>query len=395
MKKTSRCKRIVAMFMVMASVVSSAAVLPTDSNISLFSDSAITAEAKVAKYTSWRQTDDKWKSRLITPSDKNSTLAGYGCAVTSIAMNVVKAGLRTEDNFDPGKCLTDLQKAGAFDKNSCISWNKVTKAYPKLVYKNTVNVASKKKADAIKAVGNYLDKGYYLLVGVSCRKDGKCNHYVCPISKTKDGDIKIADPGGTGQTKLSGYKVCNIVGFKKTGDVGTKNLKGIADIMDDFIKTTIHSTVLKDGGTYRIRTAASNSKLYIGTKSNGTSKKTNVQFVKKNASSSLWVAHYNAKTNAWYFTLKDNKKVVLNLYADDIVSKTNANLYTFVANDKTQEFMIEAQKDNKFYIRNAANTKVVLDAYGSAGSQKVGSNIWSYTFTKNEKTQLWIFEKVS
>ncbi|MBR1751498.1 MAG: hypothetical protein IJ740_11585 [Ruminococcus sp.] len=399
MKKTNKCKKAVAMFMVMASVISSAAVLPSDNGISVFSDTAITAEAKTQSYIAWRQTNEKWKKMLITPTDKNSTLAGYGCAVTSVAMNVVKAGIRTEDNFDPGKCLADLQKVGAFDKNSCISWSKVTKAYPQLKYVDVVNVSNKKKADAIEKVGKYLDKGYYIIVGVSCRKDGKCNHYVCAVSRTNDGDIKIADPGGTGQKKLSGYgKVCNIVGFlkkdAKTKDLAKNNLTGLMEAATDFIKKTNHKNMLTDGAAYRIRTAASSSKLYVGTKDNKTAKKTNVQLVKKSASSSLWVAHYNSRTNAWYFTLKNNKNVVLNLYADNVVSRTNANIYTFVSDDKTQEYVLDKISNNKFYIRNASNTNIVLDAFGNAGTQVKGTNVWSYKYNKGEKTQQWIFEKV-
>ena len=146
--------------------------------------------------------------------------------------------------------------------------------------------------------------------------------------------------------------------------------------------------MLTNNGIYTINLKGKN--IYLSTDGNASKKGTNVLL---SNTKTQWIAKYNSSTNAWYFSLKSTPSMVLNLAADSIKSKTNANLYTFVQNDTTQEFILKKNSDGSFSILSAANSSIALDAYGSA--PKVNSNVWSYTYSSNNSTQMWNINKVS
>jgi hypothetical protein len=365
------------------------------------------------KPTVYKQTNKAYKDILINPKDNNSTLGKIGCLVFSyyhmaIYTNAFKG--------TPQQFLNALTSVNAFTSNSTMKLAQINKICPKLKYKDTTDVTeySKKKVNA--AAEKKMSKGYKLIAKVSTKGTNTGNHYVYCYS-VENGKIRILD-SSFNKNYLSEYKVCALLAYSYYPNKAVTNGKNYKSTVtkakdeNDIIKEwfpeiekeeekkaeqskTEQELYLKDGQTYKIRTYAENSVdggLFIGTKGNATKSGTNVQLVKSSAASALWVAHYNSKNDAWYFTLKDNSKVALNLSADKIKSKTNANIYKFAKDDKTQEFKLIAHKPDKlqFYISSAANENIVLDAYGD-GEHKVNGNIWSYTFTKGEKTQCWKF----
>lgn len=168
--------------------------------------------------------------------------------------------------------------------------------------------------------------------------------------------------------------------------------KGCSYIIRPLFKTSgVYKNALVDGASYRF-VASANTSLALG--STSISSKSNVQLVNKKSALTL-VAHYNSVNDAWYFTPK-NSSVALNLFADHVVSNTNCNLYKFVKNDTTQEFLPVKKSGNKFVLLSAENPGVAIEGAGYASKFKAGTNVrgYSYNASKTDPSQIWILERV-
>ena len=89
----------------------------------------------------------------------------------------------------------------------------------------------------------------------------------------------------------------------------------------------------------------------------------------------------------------------LNLFADHVVSNTNCNLYKFVKNDTTQEFLPVKKSGNKYVLLSAENPSVAIEGAGYASKFKAGTNVRGYSYnasnaSKTDPSQIWILERV-
>lgn len=145
-----------------------------------------------------------------------------------------------------------------------------------------------------------------------------------------------------------------------------------------------YENVLVDDELYRIRSACG---YFIG------GDFSNVELVNRNDATAIWVARYNEEYDYWYFISLLHPRLVMNAYATRPVSKTNINLYSYVANDRSQGFLPVKQKDGSFKILNAMNNSVAVEVSGYAKDAKKGTNIRLYT-SNSDKTQKFYFERV-
>lgn len=156
------------------------------------------------------------------------------------------------------------------------------------------------------------------------------------------------------------------------------------------IYNAIYKNALKDGGGYIFQNAG--CKLFMGTAGNKLTGGTNVQLVSK-ANATVYIAHYNALLDAWYFVPKKNTGVSLNCFANSVVSKVNVNLYKFVKNDSSQCYYPKKNSDGTFRLASAQNANVCLEAAGYASAAKQGTNIRCFTCGA-DITQKWILTKI-
>ena len=133
--------------------------------------------------------------------------------------------------------------------------------------------------------------------------------------------------------------------------------------------------------------------LYVGTKNNKLSSKTNIEVVKK-ASAAKFVAVYDKNTDSWFLKFEKAKNMALNCYANNIaVNKSECCVFKYTG-DATQGLLPVRISGNKFYLKSASNPGVVLNQYTSKVSGlKAGTNINFYNYTA-DVTQQFILERV-
>lgn len=164
--------------------------------------------------------------------------------------------------------------------------------------------------------------------------------------------------------------------------------KDLEKAYKDYINQT--SNCFVEGQTYIFKNTSGG--VYIGTASNKIANKVNVQAVTSKSNATQFVAHYDKAVNGWIFRAKKNKSLVLNFYADKVVSGCNVCLYQEQKKDKTQ-YIIPKKKSGKMILTCAANEKVAIEISGYISKAKNGTNIRGFS-VNNDPSQEWSAIKV-
>ncbi len=151
-------------------------------------------------WATWKQTDPRWKD---TPFG-NTTLGPHGCAVTSVAIQIMRSGVSTTlgSNFNPGTFATALDKAGGFDSRSFIQWGMVEKIAPSFKFSGREHLPPQ-----ISQLESYINQGYYIILNV---KNGA--HWVA-VDRIEGNKIHMFDSGSTGTEVGATYGLNTIVGY--------------------------------------------------------------------------------------------------------------------------------------------------------------------------------------
>lgn len=169
------------------------------SNVS--GDNCQTAESGEA--IGWKQYDDKWKS--IPLGNSSANIGGYGCFVTSIAIQIARSGVNTTlSDFNPGTFVKELNKYGSFDGSGNFNGGaNIPKIAPGFSEKYNGVRLSGNAQNKISQIKGYLDQGLYPIMRV---KTTNGQHWVAVIGVT-DNDVIMADPGSTSTMAFAKYSV--------------------------------------------------------------------------------------------------------------------------------------------------------------------------------------------
>ncbi len=148
-------------------------------------------------YKTWLQSDSRWGSKTLGGS--GDTMAAIGCAVTSVAMEVVHSGSKSESSFTPGTLVDYLNKNGGFDSEGNLYWGAVTGLVSDFTFEKRAYFASQTKANIISELTTYINQGYYVVMSV--KYDG---HWI-GIDTIENGVVYMMDPAQSKNNKLFDY----------------------------------------------------------------------------------------------------------------------------------------------------------------------------------------------
>ena len=180
------CKRLIAAL--------SAAVLVFSGNsyMSVLNNSAVYAQT--GEYKTWKQSDSRWGGLYLGSS--RETVSMSGCALTSLASLIVKAGYFDESEFNPGIFCEFLNRNGGFSAYGDIYWGAVSKLIPDFTFVSTAYLYGSSAAEKTAEIQSYLDQGYYIISDV--RYSG---HWVA-IDRVENGIVYDIDPAGNTSDKM-------------------------------------------------------------------------------------------------------------------------------------------------------------------------------------------------
>ena len=143
--------------------------------------------------TKWKQKGMTWSDIKIGTTD--ATIGDIGCLVTSIAIQIKKSGVATNDiyPFNPGTFVIALNNAYAFDSNGNLSYAPISKVVPNFKYVGRVKLKGKTKSEKLYEIRKYYEDGYYLVAEV---KGATLNnqHWVA-VDNVTNSTVVMLDPG--------------------------------------------------------------------------------------------------------------------------------------------------------------------------------------------------------
>lgn len=148
-------------------------------------------------YKTWLQSDSRWGSKAL--GSCGDTMAEIGCAVTSVAIQVVHSGCKSESSFNPGTLVDYLSSNGGFDSEGNLYWGAVTGLVSNFTFEKRAYFSSQTKASITSELASYINQGYYIVMSV--RND--C-HWIA-IDTIKDGVVYMMDPAQNKTDKLFDY----------------------------------------------------------------------------------------------------------------------------------------------------------------------------------------------
>lgn len=148
-------------------------------------------------YKTWLQSDSRWGNKTL--GSCGDTMAEIGCAVTSIAIQVVHSGCKSESSFNPGTLVDYLSKNGGFDSEGNLYWGAVTGLVSNFTFEKRAYFSSQTKSNIVKELTTYINQGYYIVMSV--KNDG---HWIA-IDTIKDGIVYMMDPAQNKTDKLFDY----------------------------------------------------------------------------------------------------------------------------------------------------------------------------------------------
>lgn len=153
--------------------------------------------------TEWKQKGMTWSDIKIGTTD--ATIGDIGCLVTSIAIQIKKSGVATNDiyPFNPGTFVIALNNAYAFDSNGNLSYAPISKVVPDFKYVGRVELKGKTKSEKLYEIRKYYEDGYYLVAEV---KGATLNnqHWVA-VDNVTNSTVVMLDPGSNAIDMWSQY----------------------------------------------------------------------------------------------------------------------------------------------------------------------------------------------
>lgn len=153
--------------------------------------------------TEWKQKGMTWSDIKIGTTD--ATIGDIGCLVTSIAIQIKKSGVPTNDiyPFNPGTFVIALNNAYAFDSNGNLSYAPISKVVPDFKYVGRVELKGKTKSEKLYEIRKYYEDGYYLVAEV---KGATLNnqHWVA-VDNVTNSTVVMLDPGSNAIDMWSQY----------------------------------------------------------------------------------------------------------------------------------------------------------------------------------------------
>lgn len=148
-------------------------------------------------YKNWLQSDSRWGNKSL--GSCGDTMAEIGCAVTSMAIQVVHSGSKSQSNFNPGTLVDYLSNNGGFDSEGNLYWGAVTSMVSNFTFEKRAYFSSQKKSTIIKELSAYINQGYYIVMSVNY--DG---HWIA-IDTVKDDIVYMMDPAQNKSNNLFNY----------------------------------------------------------------------------------------------------------------------------------------------------------------------------------------------
>ena len=150
-------------------------------------------------YYAWKQSDPQWRDLYIG----TRTLGEAGCAVASLAMLIVHAGLRDETIFDPGTFLEEMKSVGGFYGNE-VCWGKAGEAVEGFHYAGSIDLRGT-EGEKVATIQHCCEMGYLIVAAV---KD--FGHYVA-VRSAASGSVTMMDPGSGSTDLFSKYDADGVV----------------------------------------------------------------------------------------------------------------------------------------------------------------------------------------
>ena len=152
-------------------------------------------------WANWKQYDELWKNTPIG----NSTVGKIGCAMTAVAMQIMRSGVATTlgANFNPGTFALELAKLGGFDSKGNINWSVVSKIAPGFQWTGDREYGNISPSN----INSLVNQGYYVILNV---KNGR--HWVA-VDRVEGDKIYMFDSGSGGTEVGQTYGLNSVVGY--------------------------------------------------------------------------------------------------------------------------------------------------------------------------------------
>lgn len=136
------------------------------------------------EYTTWTQTDPKWGYVILGGGPQN--LAQIGCAVTSIAIQLARSGVKTSlPVLNPKTVCENLN----FTSYQGVEWGSVSNFTDEFVFYTRENVHGLNGVGIYNSLKPYLNDKYYMIIEVNYG-----NHWVAIKTIDPNGTVHIQDP---------------------------------------------------------------------------------------------------------------------------------------------------------------------------------------------------------
>lgn len=137
--------------------------------------------------------------------NSGATIGGYGCFITSIAIQIARSGTTTTlSEFNPGTFVKELNKYGSFDGSGSFvgaaNIPKIAPAFSEKYHGVSLTGSAQNKINVIKG---YLDQGLYPIMRV---KTTNGQHWVAVVGVTNN-DVIMADPGSEKTNAFATYSL--------------------------------------------------------------------------------------------------------------------------------------------------------------------------------------------
>lgn len=180
------CKRLIA------ALSAAALVFSGNSYISVLTNSVVFAQN--GEYKTWKQSDPRWGGIYL--GNSGQTISMSGCAITSLASLIVKAGYLDESEFNPGIFCEFLNRNGGFSAYGDVYWGTVSKLIPDFTFVSTAYLYGSTAEEKTAEIQSYLDQGYYIISDVRYSA-----HWVA-IDRIENGIVYDIDPAGNTTSKM-------------------------------------------------------------------------------------------------------------------------------------------------------------------------------------------------
>ena len=126
-------------------------------------------------YRAWSQRDSRW-ANLTMSSDPGATVRDYGCAAASVTKLIIQAGLRSQDSFNIGTFVTQMNSVDGFEYGGAIRWayaDKVVSGFSYAGSRLNGTYSTSAKNDELMQL---IKSGYHLIIKVPSGNNP--SHYI-------------------------------------------------------------------------------------------------------------------------------------------------------------------------------------------------------------------------